>query len=539
MGLATGWRSNRARPLRPRLWMVFAGLGLSVFVLALGGLVTIRLYDDQLIRQTESELLAQGAVIAEAFRLSLHEQVDAATYGHTRTAAWPFPTGGETLRPVLPSLTASSRVFPSGGPPEASPFPAEARARLAGERVTPLLVGAARSTLAGIRVVDVQGVIVASSGEGVGELLAGRQEVQQALAGAPQSLLRRRVSDRAAAPLESLSRESGVRVTVALPVLEQERVWGAVLLSRTPMTLAKAVYADRWNLGTTGAVLLVVVFLMALAAAALVVRPVRALVAQTRAISAQSEAGFEPVRWPIVEELAELSESLASTARALRDRNHYIRSFAASVSHEFKTPLAGIVGAVELLREGGEQMSAAQRDRFLSNVQADAERLTRLVGRLLELARADAMSAVPATCEPGEVLRRATDRARREGLEVVLQADPAPLSAALPAEVLEDIVGQLLANARQHGGATKALIAARAVGEGRLQLRVEDEGRGISEPNRARVFDPFFTTARAEGGTGMGLTISRALLRAFGGELTLAPAEASRGACFVIDLQRK
>ncbi|MFY0577059.1 histidine kinase dimerization/phospho-acceptor domain-containing protein [Cystobacter fuscus] len=167
------------------------------------------------------------------------------------------------------------------------------------------------------------------------------------------------------------------------------------MLSRTPMTLAKAVYADRWNLTAIGLVLLGVVTLMSLAGAALVVRPVRALVRQTRDIATGAPEGFAPISHPVVRELAELSESLAGMATALRDRNQYIRSFAANVSHEFKTPLAAIQGAVELLRDSAEGMSAAQRERFLSNIDADARRLTRLVQRLLELARADSLVARP------------------------------------------------------------------------------------------------------------------------------------------------
>src|SRR5205823_6186159 len=102
--------------------------------------------------------------------------------------------------------------------------------------------------------------------------LAAREEVRRGLEGQPTSVLRRRLSDPEDAPLASLSRDTGVRVTVVIPVVEGSRVWGAAVLTRTPMTLAKAVYADRWNLTATALVLLGVVGLVALAAAALVLR---------------------------------------------------------------------------------------------------------------------------------------------------------------------------------------------------------------------------------------------------------------------------
>jgi signal transduction histidine kinase len=299
------------------------------------------------------------------------------------------------------------------------------------------------------------------------------------------------------------------------------------------MTYTKALYADRWNLTATGLVLLGVVGLMSLAAAALVVRPVKSLVRQTRAIAASEPEGFEPVARPVVRELAELSESLAGMATALRDRNQYIRSFAANVSHEFKTPLASIQGAVELLRDSAERMSPEQRERFLSNIDADARRLTRLVQRLLELARADSLVARPARTELAPLLEALAQRGRAEGLAVEVGTVPVGLWVGLSAEVLEDILWQLLTNASQHGGegVRVRLEAATSDGEGRVVVR--DDGRGISESNRARIFDAFFTTARERGGTGLGLTIAQSMLRAFGARLELLPSE-GQGAAFAL-----
>ncbi|WNZ58857.1 response regulator [Myxococcus sp. MxC21-1] len=394
------------RRARPRLWLVFAAVGIAGFALTLAGLAFVRVYDNQLIRQTESELIAQGAVVAEVFRERLRATVPEGAYGRERTAPWPFPIPDDTrLRPILPSLRASDASLPPGDTPRPSRVPAEPLSQAAGLQLTPLLEQVRAATLAGIRVVDTEGVVVASSSPALlWTTLADRTEVQRALRGEPVSVLRRRVADPEDTPLASLSRDTGIRVTVALPVLEGDRVWGAVVLTRTPMTFAKATYADRWNLTATGFVLLGAVALMSLAAAALVGRPVRALVKQTRAIAMSDPSGFEPMARPVVAELAELSESLAGMATALRDRNQYIRSFAANVSHEFKTPLASIQGAVELLRDSADAMAPEQRARFLANVDADARRLTRLVQRLLELARADSMTATPAQVELGPLL---------------------------------------------------------------------------------------------------------------------------------------
>ena len=498
--------------------MVFAAVGVLAFALLAGGLSWVRLYDDELIRQTETELIAQAVVVAEAFADGLH--------------AAPAPPGGPDLAPILPTLRASSPVLPAPSDPPAAPVAPDPEARRAGEALNALLQRVRRSTLAGIRVLDSQGILVASSGTQLGTTYADREEVQRALRGEANAVLRRRLRDPADASLSSISRDAGVRVWVAIPVIDGERVRGVVLASRTPMTLGKVVYADRWNLASTLTVILIVLVLASVAAAALIVRPIRAVVRQAAAIAAGAPG--EAIRAPVVEELAQLSTSLSAMASELRARNEYIRSFAASVSHEFKTPLAAIQGAIELVRDPGTPV--AQREKFLANVDADARRLTELVRRLLELARADAAEPSAEQSEIGPVLRSICERARAEGIDVALEAGDARIG--LPANVLDTVVTQLVHNARQHGGpSVRVRISAQAT-DGVARIVVRDDGAGISEANRARVFEPFFTTARDRGGTGLGLTIARSLLRPFGATLDLAAREGP-GTAFVLTAQRK
>jgi signal transduction histidine kinase len=535
--MALGTDSPSPERFRPRLWLVFAGFGLSAYLLAVSGLAVLRVYDSQLIRQAETELIAQGLVVSEVFRAGLEPHAGP-DYGNAITSPWPFPLPTDSdLLPVLPTLSARDEVLPSteeGGP---APHPAEAFAQTAGQSLAPLLARVTHSSLASIRVVDATGVVVASSsGAELGSWLGDRQEVERALAGRPTSVLRARHSKHPDAPLESISRNSGVRVSVALPVLGLERVWGAVVLSRTPMTVSKAFYADRQYLLATGLVLLAVITLLSLAAAAFVVRPVRALGLQAKAIVDGSPDGFHPIDRPVVAELAQLSQAMAGMARTVRDRNSYIRTFATNVSHEFKTPLTSIQGSIELLLGGGP-MTAEQRQRFLANIDADARRLNRLVEQLLELARADSMVASPAQVDVAATLRGITQRAGAAGIPLALGTLAEPLVAAVPLEVLESAVWQLVTNARQHGGEGASIAVEAAAREGEIRVRVSDSGKGISGFNRAHIFDPFFTTARDQGGTGLGLPIVQAMLRAFGGTLELLPGSGT-GACFELRLPR-
>ncbi|AKJ03974.1 two-component sensor histidine kinase [Archangium gephyra] len=192
---------------------------------------------------------------------------------------------------------------------------------------------------------------------------------------------------------------------------------------------------------------------------------------------------------------------------------------------------------MELLRDSADAMSPEQRERFLANIDADARRLTRLVQRLLELARADSLVARPSRTAVAPLLEALAERGRAQGLAVEVGVVPAGLVLGLPAEVLEDILWQLITNASQHGGeGVHVRLEADVEGEGRGRVVVRDDGKGISESNRARVFDAFFTTARERGGTGLGLTIAQSMLRAFGASLELLPSglQPQRGAAFAV-----
>jgi signal transduction histidine kinase len=89
-------------------------------------------------------------------------------------------------------------------------------------------------------------------------------------------------------------------------------------------------------------------------------------------------------------------------ARKLQDRSDTIRTFATHVSHELKSPLTSIQGAAELLRDGSEDMTPAQRQKFHANIVADTERLNRLVRRLIELARAEGVDPSAGVTTIGE-----------------------------------------------------------------------------------------------------------------------------------------
>jgi signal transduction histidine kinase len=530
---------------RPRLATVLVLITLVIGLLPLGGLFVLRIYESALIRQTESELIAQGALVAASYRAQFERLTASrasklgvpAGYGNPVTSA-PRPEDPENRwRPRYAVLDlASDPILPAPDDAPTAGAPAHAAAVAAGRELNAILQETQKITLAGIRVTDPAGTIVATTGEELGLSAMHHEEVRRALTGEFVSVMRWRGSNQPAPPpLDSISRGTRIRVFVAVPIVHGERVIGSVLLARTPGNIRQAVYGKRRELALGAAAMVAAMVAIALLASFAIGRPVRALREQARRAARGEQGAVVPLRHPGTREVAELSETVAEMAQTLEHRANYIANFAAHVSHEFKTPLTAMQGAVEMLREHGAGMSADERTRFLDILERDTHRLAQLVRRLLELARADmAPAAASEAADVGAALRAAAARYDEPRLVAAVQ-EPAPaMKAAIAADTLESILGSLLDNVRAHAGAgaTARLSAARAGAE--VEIVVHDDGPGISPGNQARVFEPFFTTARAQGGTGLGLSIARSLTRAHGGDLELLPAE--RGALFRLRL---
>jgi signal transduction histidine kinase len=307
---------------------------------------------------------------------------------------------------------------------------------------------------------------------------------------------------------------------------------GVVMLSRSPRGLFVGIYQDRGKIALGIFLIFVTLVVLAGLLSRGIARPIDALTRATQDVARGIVHVPEPPA-TAAREIRILYENFAVMAERIAQRSRYLRDFAAAVSHEFKTPIAGMRGALELLDEHGATMSEAERRKFISNASADADRLSRLVQRLLDLARAD-MAAFDAAslADVGERLRSLADAFRSPEFAVELDVDEGLPPARIPPEVLETVVETLLDNSR-HAGARNVRIEARREGGG-ISLRIADDGSGIVDADRARIFEPFFTGRRASGGTGLGLSIARSLLNASGGSIDSEPSD--NGAAFTIEL---
>ncbi len=498
---------------RPRLRTLLFIANLTVLLLPIGGIVLLNLYESQLVKQTESALIGQGAILVATYRQEILERVtDTEAYLRDKPEVVNNSLSGKLLTPIQPELDVEkSEILPPAPSAVASDTPADKIALAAGESLRPIIRDTQRITLAGIRLVDHNGIVVSSSGTEWGLSLSNRKEVSTALTGSHISLLRQRMSDEPQPTLTSLSRKAWLRVFTALPVIEENRVLGAVVLSRSPLGVGKALYHIRGHLFKTVIVILFLLFTVSILTTLAITLPIKSLIDQADMVRKGEREATRVLETPGTVEVEQLSHSIAEMARSLAARSEYIRIFAQNVSHEFKTPLTSLKGSVELLHDHSETMPRKERQRFLANMEADIHKLTRMVNRLLELAKADMSHPSDSHCTVNETIDTLKKRYETRNVEFSFDEDLPLIS--MDCDILCVVLSNLIDNSLQHGGDDVAVhVLVKKDDSGKVAWTVKDNGRGISEANKEKIFRPFFTTARDTGGTGLGLSIVQSLL---------------------------
>ncbi|PSJ37731.1 sensor histidine kinase [Allosphingosinicella deserti] len=510
---AKDWVKAHWPALRLRT-ILFATL---LFVAALPGIgaVFLRVYENTLVQQTEAELIAQGAVLAGVYRSSWPD---------------PLPPPPERLEPQQPQIDLNAMsTLPSQADWRTTADSAEAPARQAGLRLLPIARETTRITLAAIRVLDARGIVVLGRGD-LRKSYAHLPEVRAAMAGRTVTMLRENDAYEVRYPLQWLSRAATVRVHYVRPIEGGGRVIGILMLSRSPRGLFVGLYQDRGKILLGIALIFATLLVLAALLSRGITRPIEALSEATENVARGAVSVPEPPPTAAIE-IQALYVNFAAMAERIERRSRYLRDFAAAVSHELKTPIAGIKGVLELMAEH-PTMRDDERARFLRNANADADRLSHLLRRLLDLARADmALAPEDSAGAVADPALRVADAHRNAAFDVVLAVADLP-SVSAPEELLEAVLETLVENSRQ-AGAQRVTIEGRAEAA-RVRLIVADDGPGIPGADHERIFEPFHTSRRAEGGSGLGLSIARSLLAACGGTIVSVPAQ--HGARFEICL---
>ena len=281
-----------------------------------------------------------------------------------------------------------------------------------------------------------------------------------------------------------LSKTAGSQLIHSEPVIVAGRV----------VAVVTSIWLDRASIGLGVALIFAVLILLSLTLARAIVRPIERLSAAAQAVATGRGTVPDNPSLPVIEINALYDEYRAMSA-IIAARANYLRDFAAALSHEFKTPLTGLCGGIELLQDHGAEMAPARRAQFLANMAGDAARLTYLLQRPMELAQADLQYPDGhARADVGEVLRLVANGLAAPDFCIALALGKVPPAAAIAAASLERVATILIENARQ-AGATSISISAEA-SAGQVVLGFADNGPGIPEAEAARIFAPFFTNKR-------------------------------------------
>jgi two-component system sensor histidine kinase ChvG len=247
-----------------------------------------------------------------------------------------------------------------------------------------------------VRIVDTNGIVLATSGPRLGESLADRPEVQEALRGGssvavrtemPPPLVVPRADDRKAEPL--------TWAYATVPIAPRGRVVGAVLLTRPTRGVLDAAHDMRHDLGAGVLVALAFTVSMATWLGWRLSRSLRRVARVAHDLADDPTPGSPAVETALatladtrVSEVRAIAQAFARLVERLDQRLRYNQEFAGNVAHEFKTPLATLRGTIDLLTDD-TAMPAEQRALFLTNARTDLDRLDRMVSGLLALARAE------------------------------------------------------------------------------------------------------------------------------------------------------
>jgi signal transduction histidine kinase len=268
--------------------------------------------------------------------------------------------------------------------------------------------------------------------------------------------------------------------------------------------------------------------------------PVQRMAASAAAIPA-GEPGRRLEVAATGDELEELGRSFNGLLDRLQEAFERQRRFTGEASHQLRTPLAVMLGQVEVALR--RERPPEEYRRVLGVVAEQSGRLQRVVEMLLFLARADADAGLPGVAPLalrawlGEHLRAWATHPRAADLR--LQGEAQPVIALAHAPLLGQAVDALIDNALKYSMPSSLVTLSLVAEGGCVLLTVEDSGCGIEARDLPHVFEPFFRSPRQtnNGGVGLGLALARRVVTAMGGEIT-AHSEAGRGSRFVVRLRR-
>ncbi|MCX6545364.1 MAG: HAMP domain-containing sensor histidine kinase [Acidobacteria bacterium] len=337
------------------------------------------------------------------------------------------------------------------------------------------------------------------------------------------------------------------------PVVVQDRVRAMVLVP--PNAPLAVIIRQVAPVGLAIAALLVLIGTMF--ASVFIFRPAHKRLGQLEEAAKRLGTGDATARAPesggdeiaaVARAFNRMAADLSARADALQTADHDRRQLLADVSHELMTPLTAIRGYLETLAMAELALNADTRQRYLGIVREETARLERLIGDLMDLARLEAGGGALVRTEMpvDELFRRVIERHERDaGLKHVTltsRITPPSITVHVDPVRMEQAIQNLAANALRHTGSGGSIELVAGVGPDTTLLSVRDTGEGIPAAHIGHVFDRFYkadnSRAGDQRGSGLGLSIVKAIVERHGGRITVRSQEGLE-TVFEIELPRQ
>ena len=496
-----------------RIGLRLLAFNLLVVFVPVAGVLYLDVYEAQLLHGQEREMVQQGRMLAavagatgtlsaeEVTRVLLRLGRETDARFRVYDANGTVVVDSARITPLPATLPASSGAV--------SPDPAaDVRARFL-YRVGAWLVGVRQRVGNVVRtLLRVQGSRrVPDTDTDVGP------EVRAALAG------------RYGAATRQSSGQRSLTLFSAVPIRASDSVVGAVVVSQSTFRVLQAIYDVRLRIFEVVVASILAAAMLTTVAAMTIVRPLRRLRCQAAALTEQR--GSLPASFPgstRKDELGDLARALEELTRRVNDHIGLLEGFAADVAHEFKNPLASIRTAAEMAEQSER---AEDRERFLTMLLRDVDRLERLVSGAREVARIDGavetegfeqVSIVAAIRAAVESVRAGCDEC-----PILIDAPDDPVSVRGSHERLVQVFENLISNAASFAPADTPVEVKVSRSGSECAVTVSDRGPGIPPAHMERIFERFFSYRPISGRgehVGLGLAIARRIVEGYGGAIS-------------------
>ena len=516
-------RSLRSKILLSHLAVIFIAAIITGFSL-------LSLAESYFLNALENSLVSQAHVITKSLLPQLHIEVPDPQIGQAFNAIQQQVIGNLNVQVISPSDLLENEVT--------SPL---SQAELNSLRNTTIELSSTIETR--FLLIDQEGATVIASADLDLEPYKEIPATQDAFGG------------QIASSVEKIKSEDWL--FVATPLLQQDETV-AVLLLGHPLRDIAAVLTDlRSRLILAVGIAIPLASLLAFSLSRNLLRPVNVLAEAARGM--QTGVFDIPVSVERFDELGQLSRTFDSMRSRLLETEKLRTQFISDVSHELRTPLTAIKGLTESLQDGAVE-DPEVRDRFLDSIERETDRLIRMTNDLLTLTRVDAggMKLKLESLDLRKILEdtktKLSPEARRRRVQIQMELPQAPIMVAADHDRIEQVLTNILDNALKHSPAEEQILVTLRDASHKKQetnasggvdpvslngeafkpalrpgphvvIYVQDRGTGVPAKDLPRVFERFYradySRSRDQGGSGLGLSIARAIMEAHGGQIQL------------------